>query len=156
MPHGQCDSVFSSHNQHIQSAHPKLFRSEMPSPLSSRGCVTFPQATRQCPPFTSFLPQPTDAEPLNDATRYCQLVGSLVYLGITRPDISHSSYPVCLSSYSAPLCSPPSGSLTPSWNYLSPPSLSSLQVTLMRKWIVITLIIAPSWLIVCLLDVFPL
>jgi hypothetical protein len=46
--------------------------------------------------------------------------------------------------------------LTPSWNHLSPPSLSSLQVTLMRKWIVITLIIAPSWLIVCLLDVFPL
>ena len=30
-----------------------------------------------------------DGEPISDATRYRQLVGSLIYLIITRPDISH-------------------------------------------------------------------
>ena len=32
---------------------------------------------------------PLDGEPISDATRYCQLVGSLIYLTITRSDISH-------------------------------------------------------------------
>ena len=33
---------------------------------------------------------PLDNEPIFDATRYRQLVGSLIYLTITHPDISHA------------------------------------------------------------------
>ena len=32
---------------------------------------------------------PLDGEPISDATRYHQLVGSLIYLTVTRPNISH-------------------------------------------------------------------
>ncbi|KAL5854157.1 hypothetical protein ACOSQ4_003959 [Xanthoceras sorbifolium] len=33
---------------------------------------------------------PLDGEPISNATRYRQLVGSLIYLTVTRPDISHA------------------------------------------------------------------
>jgi hypothetical protein len=33
---------------------------------------------------------PTDDESLKDPTRYCHIVGSLIFLGVTRPDISYS------------------------------------------------------------------
>jgi hypothetical protein len=32
---------------------------------------------------------PTDGEPLENPTRCCHIVGSLVYLGATRPNISY-------------------------------------------------------------------
>jgi hypothetical protein len=33
---------------------------------------------------------PTDGEPLKDPTCYHHIVESLIYLGVTRPDISYS------------------------------------------------------------------
>ena len=53
------------------------------------------QHTAETPMELNIHLRPTDGEPLADSTRYRHLVGSLVYLGVTRPDIS---YPVHMLS----------------------------------------------------------
>ncbi|CAM8988652.1 unnamed protein product [Rhodiola kirilowii] len=62
--------------------------------LLDRACLTN-QRTADTPMELNVHLRPTDGEPLEDPTRYRHLVGSLVYLGVTRPDIS---YPVHILS----------------------------------------------------------
>ncbi|CAM8959832.1 unnamed protein product [Rhodiola kirilowii] len=62
--------------------------------LLDRACLT-DQRIANTPMELNVHLRPTDGEPLEDLTRYCHLVGSLVYLGVTRLDIS---YPVHLLS----------------------------------------------------------
>ena len=56
--------------------------------LLTRACLT-DQRTADTPMELGLHLHPGEGEPLADPTRYRHLVGSLVYLGITRPDISY-------------------------------------------------------------------
>lgn len=54
--HGQSDRVFSNQSHRIWYAQPMISRLWIPRPPRSMSLLTFSQATRQQPPFTSFLP----------------------------------------------------------------------------------------------------
>ena len=56
--------------------------------LLDRACLT-DLRTVETPMELNVHLRATDGEPLSDPTRYRHIVGSLVYLGVTRPDISH-------------------------------------------------------------------
>ena len=101
----------------------------------------------------------TDGEPLADPTRYRHLVGSLVYLGVTRPDISHVVHILSLSllplSSTIPTFSVFFGTFAApfldDYSFLAL-ALSTFRRTLMRPELVTTLIIVLSLLIVSSLD----
>ena len=101
----------------------------------------------------------TDGEHLADPTRYRHLVGSLVYLGVTRPDISHVVHILSLSLL-------PLSSTIPTFSvffgiFAAPfldgysslaLALSTFRRTLMRPGLVTTLIVVLSLPIVSFLD----
>ncbi|WVZ94097.1 hypothetical protein U9M48_040034 [Paspalum notatum var. saurae] len=57
--------------------------------LLDRASIT-DHKTEETPMELNLQRSATDGEPLDDPTRYRHIVGSLVYLGVTRPDISYS------------------------------------------------------------------
>ncbi|WVZ64234.1 hypothetical protein U9M48_013789 [Paspalum notatum var. saurae] len=57
--------------------------------LLDRASIT-DHKTEETPMELNLQLSATDGEPLNDPTHYHHIVGSLVYLGVTRPDISYS------------------------------------------------------------------
>jgi hypothetical protein len=74
----------------ISSTHEGFFLSQEKyiQNLLDRASLTDHQ-TAETPMELNVHLTPTDGEPLEDPTRYHHIVGSLVYLGITRPDISY-------------------------------------------------------------------
>src|SRR5438132_8236387 len=94
----------------------------------------------------------TDCVPLEDHTRYRHLVGSLVYLGITRPDISYDVH--ILNQFMSAPTSIHYGHLLRVLRYLrgtitvacsSPaPALFSSTLTLMRLGVLILQTSSPS------------
>ncbi|KAL9265867.1 Retrovirus-related Pol polyprotein from transposon RE2-like protein [Drosera capensis] len=66
-----------------------LSQTKYASDLISRAGITDAK-TANTPLETNVKLRPTDGNLLKDATRYRQLVGSLIYLTVTRPDISYA------------------------------------------------------------------
>lgn len=65
-----------------------LFQEKYIQDLLDRASLTV-QHTVETPMERNVHLQPINGEPLADSIRYRHLIESLVYLGITRPDISH-------------------------------------------------------------------
>ena len=66
-----------------------LTQTKYASDILSRAGITDSKVATT-PTETNLKLLPGDGEPLSDVTRYRQLVGSLVYLTVTRPDIAHA------------------------------------------------------------------
>jgi hypothetical protein len=70
------DGIYLSQEKYIQD-------------LLARSCLT-DQRPVETPIELNLQLRATDGKPLADPTRYRHIVGSLVYLGVTRPDISYA------------------------------------------------------------------
>ena len=66
-----------------------LSQAKYASDLLSKAGVTDNKTVSTPLEFNAKL-TPLDDEPISDTTRYRQLVGSLIYLTVTRPDIAHA------------------------------------------------------------------
>ncbi|XP_075636923.1 secreted RxLR effector protein 161-like [Castanea sativa] len=66
-----------------------LFQAKYASDLLSKAGITDNKTVSTPLEYNAKL-APLDGEPISDATRYHQLVGSLIYLTVTRLDISHA------------------------------------------------------------------
>ena len=66
-----------------------LSQAKYASDLLSKAGITDNKAVSTPLKYNAKL-TPLDGEHIFDATRYRQLVGSLIYLTVTRPDISHA------------------------------------------------------------------
>ena len=66
-----------------------LSKAKYASDLLSKAGITNNKTVSTPLEFNAKL-TPLDGEPISDAICYHQLVGSLIYLTVTRPDISHA------------------------------------------------------------------
>ena len=65
-----------------------LSQAKYASDLLSKASITDKKTVSTLLEYNAKL-TPLDGEPISDATHYRQLVGSLIYLTVTRLDISH-------------------------------------------------------------------
>ena len=88
--------------------------------LLARSCLTDTR-TAATPMELHLQLRALDGTPLLDPSRYRHLVGSLVYLSVTRPDISHAVHILSqfVGTHFRPLCSSSASPTLPSRHYLS-------------------------------------